>query len=227
MTEDPTLTSNNLTSPRAAAIAGIIFATLSIISHLLIRSSIPRNPFGSANEFLSQPKTMMFTLTVTPFAGIAFLWFIGVVRDRIGNFEDRFFATVFLGSGLLYLAMLFSAAALAEGLLRILASGTGNIVQSGAYAVSRATIYELLNVYMIRMAAVFMISVSTIWVRARIGPRALSFLGYALALVLLVGTFEWAPLVFPLWIYLISVSILIEKFRRHPHIQPHSVSAVP
>jgi hypothetical protein len=29
-----------------------------------------------------------------PFAGIAFLWFIGVLRDRLGEFEDRFFATV-------------------------------------------------------------------------------------------------------------------------------------
>lgn len=33
-------------------------------------------------------------------AGIAFLWFIGVIRDRSGAHEDRFFATVFLGSGL-------------------------------------------------------------------------------------------------------------------------------
>jgi hypothetical protein len=36
-----------------------------------------------------------------PFAGIAFLWFIGMLRDRLGEFEDRFFATVFFGSGLL------------------------------------------------------------------------------------------------------------------------------
>jgi len=44
-----------------------------------------------------------------PFAGIAFLWFIGVLRDRLGELEDRFFATVFLGSGLLFLAMLFAS----------------------------------------------------------------------------------------------------------------------
>jgi hypothetical protein len=40
-------------------------------------------------------------------AGIAFLWFIGVIRDHLGDREDRFFATVFLGSGLLFVAMLF------------------------------------------------------------------------------------------------------------------------
>ena len=47
-------------------------------------------------------------LYLVPFAGIAFLWFIGVVRDRIGEREDKFFATVFFGSGLLFVAMLFA-----------------------------------------------------------------------------------------------------------------------
>ena len=54
-------------------------------------------------------------MNLIPFAGIAFLWFIGVLRDRIGEREDRFFATVFLGSGLLFVAMLFVAAAIAAG----------------------------------------------------------------------------------------------------------------
>ena len=54
---------------------------------------------------------------MVPFAGIAFLWFIGVVRDRIGEREDKFFATVFLGSGLLFVAMLFAAAAVLGGLI--------------------------------------------------------------------------------------------------------------
>ena len=46
-----------------------------------------------------------------PFAGIAFLWFIGVVRDGFGRFEDKFFSSVFIGSGLLFLAMMFVASA--------------------------------------------------------------------------------------------------------------------
>ena len=52
-----------------------------------------------------------------PFAGITFLWFIGVVRDGIGRFEDRFFASVFLGSGLLFLAMMFASSAVGAGLV--------------------------------------------------------------------------------------------------------------
>ena len=54
--------------------------------------------------------TVALGLNPVPFAGIAFLWFIGVLRDRLGEFEDRFFSTVFLGSGFLFLAMLFASA---------------------------------------------------------------------------------------------------------------------
>ena len=57
------------------------------------------------------------SLQLLPFAGIAFLWFIGVLRDRIGSGEDRFFATVFLGSGLLFVAMFFVSGAMAAGLI--------------------------------------------------------------------------------------------------------------
>jgi len=54
---------------------------------------------------------------LAPLAGITFLWFIAVVRDRMGQQEDRFFASVFLGSGLLFIAMYFAAIGVAVGLL--------------------------------------------------------------------------------------------------------------
>jgi len=114
-------------TPRAAAIAGIIFSVLLITSQLLVRSSIPANPLGPATDVVNHSKAISRALDLMPFAGIAFLWFIGVVRDRIGLLEDRFFATVFLGSGLLYIAMIFASAALAGGLIRVLSSGTENL----------------------------------------------------------------------------------------------------
>jgi hypothetical protein len=73
---------------------------------------------------MSQGRVMTHKGLKTPkaaaIAGIAFLRFIAVVRDRLGALEDRFFATVFLGSGLLYLAMTFTSEAMAGGLIRIL-----------------------------------------------------------------------------------------------------------
>lgn len=215
----------HLKTPRAAGIAGIAFCVLFITSYLLLRSAIPPYGQGSAIEMTKHSETIARSLNLVPFAGIAFLWFIAVLRDHLGESEDRFFATVFLGSGFLYIAMFFASAALAGGLLGVLSGEAENVVHTGTYALSRAEINQLLNVYGIKMAGVFMISFSTISLRTRIMPRWLAFLGWVLALLLLlsIGTIAWAPLVFPLWVFVLSVFILIEKFRRLSPADQNSV----
>src|SRR5262245_23324446 len=110
-------TRRRLSTPRAAAAAGIIFALLTWTGQLLIRFSIPTDSSDNGAWLASEAGPISFALSLVPFAGIAFLWFIGVVRDHLDELEDRFFATVFLGSGLLYLSMTFVAAGLAGGLL--------------------------------------------------------------------------------------------------------------
>ena len=125
-------------------------------------------------------------LNLIPFAGIAFLWFIGVLRDRIGEREDRFFATVFLGSGLLFVGMLFVGAAVAGGLV---AGATSSAPPArGTLALGRNVTTGLLNVYAMRMAAVFTLTTVTIARRTRIVSRWLTLAGVAYALVLLVST---------------------------------------
>ena len=204
-----------LKTPRAAAIAGILFSVLLVTSQLLIKSSIPANSLEPATDIVNHSKVLSRALNLMPFAGIAFLWFVGVVRDRIGGREDRFFATVFLGSGLLYIAMIFASSALAGGLLRVLSSGGESLIRSDTYAVGRAEIYQIMNIYAIKMAGVFMISTSTIAWGTRFVPRWTALLGYVLAIFLLlsVGVIDWTPMVFPLWVFLLSVCILIERFR--------------
>jgi len=207
----------DLTTPRAAAIAGIVFSLLLMASMLLIRTSIPADPLAAtaAEDALRNSRRISLALNMLPFAGIAFLWFVGVLRDRLGQLEDRFFATVFLGSALLFLATLFTAASVAGGIVRLLLSGAGNLIGSGAYALARIQVYQGLHIYAIKMAGVFMISTSTISLKTGIVPRWMAFLGFALALVLLlsVGTIQSILLVFPLWVLLISVHILIDNFR--------------
>ena len=105
-----------LKTPRTAAIAGIIFSLLLMASLTIIRLSIPANP-NEPGLWLANPDVsfrILMALNMVPFAGIAFSWFIGVIRDLIGEMEDKFFATVFLGSGLLFMAMLFASAAVAR-----------------------------------------------------------------------------------------------------------------
>jgi len=215
MNQEPASIRQRIRTPRAAAIAGIVFSLLFITSLLLIWVSIPANPLGPATAVINHLKTISLSLNLLPFAGIAFLWFIAVVRDRLGELEDRFFATVFLGSGLLFIAMVFSAAATAGGIITVLGSGSEGLINSGAYSLARAEIAQTMHIYAMKMAGVFMITTSTISLRTRVFPHWMAVLGYVLALALLlsVGTVEWIPLVFPLWVLLISAYILTENLR--------------
>jgi len=144
-------------------------------------------------------------------AGIAFLWFIGVLRDRLGAHEDRFVASVFLGSGLLFLGLLFVSSAVAGGIIMMHGTSPGTLAESGIYAFGRLVTYQMLNVYAVKMAGVFMITTCTLAVRTGIFPRWMAYLGYGLALALLlcIGYLSWALLVFPLWVLLISIHILL------------------
>jgi hypothetical protein len=209
------LTDRRLRTPRAAAIAGILFALLLGTSYVLIRLSIPFDPADGGEWLAERASSVSLALSLVPFAGIAFLWFIGVVRDRIGQLEDRFFSSVFFGSGLLYLAMMFVSAALAGSLLSTYAIIPAQLIESGLYTFARSVMWRVTNIYAIRMAGVFMISLGTIWVRTHTMPRWLAFLTYGLALVLLVsiGYSLWVTLIFPGWVLIISIYILALNLR--------------
>ncbi len=207
---------SGLTTPRAAAAAGILFSVLLITSLVLLRTTVPANPQDAGAWLSGGAGTVNLALHLLPFAGIAFLWFIGVLRDRLGQREDKFFATVFFGSGLLFLALLFASAAVSGGLIRLYRSNAVPLIDSGVYSFARTVTYEMVNVYTLKMAGVFMISTCTLSLRTGIIPRWMAYLGLALAVFLLLslGTFYWAPLVFPLWVLLISVHILLANLGR-------------
>jgi hypothetical protein len=202
-----------LRAPRAAALAGILFSILLITSQLLVWISIPASLGAAEQDMVSHSKAITLALNLLPFAGIAFLWFIAVVRNRLGELEDQFFATVFLGSGLLYIAMIFTSAALAGGLVRIMSNAPELVIQTGTYALGRAQVYQTMNVYGIKMAGVFMFSTSTILLRTGIVRRWIPFLGYVLGAVLLlsIGIIMWVALIFPAWVFLISAAVLLEN----------------
>ena len=219
------LTRKKLTTPRAAAVAGVLFALLYGASLVLIRLSIPAEVGAETDWLETNARMVALGLNLAPYAGIAFLWFIGVIRDRLGDQEDRFFATVFLGSGLMFLALTFVGAALAGGMLSSYAIEKKLLVESGLYTFGRAVMYNVLNVYAIRMAGVFMISLGTIWLRTGLMHRGWAFLSYALALVLLVSISlsVWVTLIFPAWVLAISFTFLILNLRRKPQQAPGGI----
>ena len=209
---------HRLRNPRAAAVAGLLFAALLIASLTLLVSAVPKDPLEQGAWLAVSIDKVVFAINLIPFAGVAFLWFIGVVRDRLGTAEDRLFATVFLGSGLLFLAMLFVAAGVFGAIVVVYAAKPDSLANSATFAVMRAFAYVLFNVYAIKMAGVFMMVTSTLGLRTGFVARWIGVLGLFLALYLLFGSqwFDWSFALFPAWVLLISGYILVDTFRSVP-----------
>ena len=89
------------------------------------------------------------------------------------------------------------------------------VVDSGVFRFARTTSFQLISVYAMSMPGVFMITTSTLAIRTGIFPRPTAFLGYVLALLLLLGSgrLPWVPMAFPVWTFLVSVQILAASFR--------------
>ena len=204
-----------LRTPAAAGVAGLVFAGLFVLSLALLY----RQPAGgstaseiSAWYLRNDSKTLgLVGLYLVPFAGIAFLWFVAAIRSRIGGYEDKFFATVFLGSGILFVGMLYAAAATAGAPLAAVKFQGSPPPSADVFVFARGLGYTFLYVYAIRAAAVFMIVSSTIGLRTGTLPRWLVFAGYAVALVLLfsVSYFRATIFVFPAWVTTVSVVLLV------------------
>ncbi|MFF4575621.1 hypothetical protein [Streptomyces sp. NPDC001410] len=204
-------------TPRAAGLAGVLFALLLAAAIVLLRLGIPEGADAvDAPAFTdsAQRNAVRTALALVPFAGIFFLWFVGAVRAHVGAVEDRFLATVLLGSGLVFTATMFAAAAAGAAVL-----GLAHPPGAGSGAVTwdfgRHLAYTLITGYAMRMAAVFVCSMSVIGHRLGVLPRWLSVLGYltALTLLLVSSNVPWAELVFPAWSLVLSVYIIVASGR--------------
>jgi hypothetical protein len=217
----PALIGRSWRTRRSAAVAGILFAVLLITALVMLRTAGSGVQLGDLASDPGRRRVFRIGLGLVPFAGIAFLWFIGVVRDQVGAAEDRLFSTVFLGSGILFLTCLFIGAVVATS-LEVLAtraaaaSGAGDTL--AVWIMGREATRVLVSVYAMRMAALFTLSVSTLILRTRAVPRWIAFLGYAEALCLLVlaERNQWIQLAFPVWVLVLSVTILVLPARRDP-----------
>jgi len=204
-----------LTAPRGAAVAGIIFSVLLTISLLIVHFAMRANQI-QAEAALADPmrmRALRIAVQLVPISAIAFLWCMGVLRNRLGKHEDQLFATVFLGSGLGFVASLFCATAIAGALLQDPALANGTVTNPEVYAFARRTAWAFMNIFAIKMAATFMFSTCTIALRTRILPRWLVFSGFACGIVLLSIFSNWAgaALVFPGWMMVVSLYILLAR----------------
>lgn len=213
---DP-LTPGILRTPRSAGFAGVLFALLFGVIVFLIHQDVPANPHD-AGTWLTDPasrRRVDAALALVPFCGIFFLWFMGAVRSRIGEAEDRFFSTMFLGSGLLFVAMMFMTTAIMAALLTLAGEHNGH-PPVNVWELGRSATFTLVTTYAMRMAAVFMIAASTIALRLRIHAKYIAWVGYVAAVTLLIASASvpWLELVFPLWVLLVSLALLAQSYRR-------------
>jgi hypothetical protein len=210
-----------LRAPWAASVAGLLFALLFTGALVLLRNQpmLTATDAEMAQVFATGQDlaSVIGGLYLMPFAGIMFLWFIAVIRDQIGEREDRFFATVFFGSGLLFVATLFAATAVASWPV----VGVRYLGQAAPSArevdVTQALSYALLFAFATRAAAVFLLAMATIGLKSRVFPRWFGRVGYlvAAALFLVVAFWDWVILVLPAWVALLSLYILRrERSRR-------------
>jgi hypothetical protein len=198
-----------LKAPWAASIAGLLFSVLFTAALVLVRSQPEQTGQNTA--------IMIGGLYLAPFAGIMFLWFVAVIRDQLGEREDRFFATVFFGSGLLFVALLFTTAAVVSTPTTLVEFLGGAQLSTEGQAILRALAYTLLFAMATRAAAVFMLATATIGIKSGVFPRWFALVGYLLGFVLLVAVsfWDWFILVLPAWVAVVSLFILRrERTRR-------------
>jgi hypothetical protein len=206
-----------LATPGAAGLAGVVFAVLLAAAIVLVRLDIPEGAGAvTARGFTDSGRreALRAALALIPFAGIFFLWFVGAVRAYVGAVEDKFLSTVFLGSGLVFTATMFCAAAAAQAVLAVgHPNGTAPVLATWDFG--RHLEYTLMTEYATRMAGVFVSSISVIGHRLAVLPRWLSILGFltALTLLFLSSNVPWAELVFPAWSLVLSVYIMLTSGR--------------
>ncbi len=210
------LVRHEIRSPRAAAIAGIVFSLLmSTIMALTFPFARSRPADVTAELLETWSRTVSLVLTLVPFAGIAFLWFTGVVRDRLRDREDRFFGTIFFGSGIIMVGLWFMWGAVFGAIMGTRTMVAAESTTSFVYVFGLGLMNEIIGDFSLRMGGVYMTAIASLWTRARIMPRWLTMVTYIFAFGFLAAapSVREARFIFPAWVFVVSVYVLILNYR--------------
>ena len=203
-------------SPKSAALAGVAFSLLVTVSMILLARVVTIDSVDINEDWLeATSQSVRLAIGLVPFAGIAFLWFTGVVRDLLGNREDQFFSTVFLGSGIIFVATLFIWAATVGAIYGTFAAAADHLVDTDIYIFGFKLVNEIMNNFTLRMAGVYMLSIGTLWIRTKAFPRWLIIITYIVALGFLffAGFSHHMRFIVAGWVFIVSVYVLIANRR--------------
>lgn len=204
-------------SIEAAAVAGVVYGVLTLIALSLFnrspRLSLEEEQITAWYDDPGNRSSLLLGLNLAAVSSIAFLWFVAVIRRRIGDREDRFFSTVFFGSAIAYVvtwllaAAMVAAPAVAVTLLDAATISPASATLAGGEAAA------VLLVVAPRLQAVFVLSTTTIVLRTGVLPRWFAMLGYAVGAVLMLVPVISRPIgvTFPIWVLATSVALLFAR----------------
>jgi len=205
-----------LRSIEAAAVAGLLHSALSLVATgLLLSSPDPRDGDQAIAEWYledSNQRTMILALNLMTMSSIMFVWFVAVIRRRVGERENRFFGTVFFGSALL-LTGAWLVAAVFWAAPAIAGQAFDTVPDAGTVAMTQAGAITMASIVATRLEAVFIISTTTVGRLSEALPRWLVLTGYAIGLTLLLMPVPNVLLtwVFPIWVAIVSVVLLFRR----------------
>ncbi|MDH4277052.1 MAG: hypothetical protein OEW83_03090 [Acidimicrobiia bacterium] len=201
----------------AAAIAGVAYSLLTVVA-LIGLSRFPDIDLGQEGltawyDDDANQGWLIASLSLASIGSIAFLWFVAVIRRRLGDLEDRFFATVFLSSGIVYVAVwLIGAGALAAPAVAMTQLDAATVTPASA-SLAGGIGGSMILVVAPRLQAVFIFSTSTVILRSRVLPSWLAIVGYISGIVLFVVPLVAQPvgLMFPAWVFIVSVVLMLHR----------------
>jgi hypothetical protein len=203
-----------LASVQAAAVAGIVSAVCwSIGLRGLLATPALDATDSEIIDFYRDPETAVSAsvlLQVVVVGTIAFLWFVGVIRSRLGDVEPRLFGTVFLGGAIL-LAMLIFVGTAALAAPTVLVDVGQQTPEPGSAAMTRSVAAIVLSVFAPRVAALFMFSTATLGRATGALPTWLVVITYLIGVGQLINVTISQPSIYvvPAWTALVSVVLLV------------------
>jgi hypothetical protein len=203
-------------SVESAALAGLAHALLFIVARvLLLRVPGPDDPMVSEwYADAGNQRSVVAALNLITVGSIAFVWFVAVIRRRVGQRENQFFGTVFLGSALLTVAIWMTGGLLfATPAVDAYTFGTAQTAQG--VAGWQAAGIAAFTIVAVRLESVFIISTTTVGRLAQAFPRSLIIAGYAAGLLLMFAPLPNGALafVFPIWEISVSCTLLLRRRR--------------
>jgi len=193
---------------------GLLFAVLFVASVGLMRAGLPdigMTPAEVRAEF-NDPhnrRQILIGYSMAPFAAVAFLWFVGVVRRRAPA-EDQFVATVFTLASAVFVSLFLVAASLVGGPVYLQPADQPFHVDTATLGAMATAAYGLLFVIGVRIQVLVVLTATAVGRIHHALPKPVIYFGYLVAVVQTLNISFFQPLVlaFPTWVAVVSLALL-------------------